>query len=123
MVRIDRRTASRKAALAFSIRCQRSATIWPAVPLWLRLDHSHYPGRPWPVSADFQAYIRPPSYSPDMSPRCYDADFRVAQQPSLDRGGLAIRQKVDDTPAFEIADDASVALTAPPSPVVDAYDA
>jgi hypothetical protein len=34
----------------------------------------------------------------------------VTRQPSLDRAGFAIGEKVDDASPFEIADDAAVAL-------------
>jgi hypothetical protein len=36
------------------------------------------------------------------------------------RTGLAIREKVDDAAAFEIADDAAVALATLPGPIVNA---
>jgi hypothetical protein len=49
-----------------------------------------------------------------------DADFRVARQPGLDRGGLAIGEQVDDASPFEIADDAPVTLAALPGPIIDA---
>src|SRR5204863_3358799 len=51
-----------------------------------------------------------------------DANFRMARQPSLDCGGFAIREEVDDTSPLEIADDAAVTLTALPRPIVDADD-
>jgi hypothetical protein len=40
-----------------------------------------------------------------------DADFRMVRQPSLDRGGLAVGEQVDDPTPFEITDDAGWAPT------------
>src|SRR5437899_165556 len=99
MGRIDRRTASKNAALVFSIRCQRSCNLH-------RLRCC--PGRRLAVSA--AAVARD------------DGDLRMARQPSFDGGGLAVREKIDDTASFEIADDAAVALPTLPRPVVDADD-
>jgi hypothetical protein len=47
----------------------------------------------------------------------------VTRQPSLDRAGFAIGEKVDDASPFEIADDAAVALASLPGPIIDADDA
>ena len=52
-----------------------------------------------------------------------DGDFGVVRQPGLDRAGLAVREEVDDTTPFEIADDAPVALPPLPGPIIDADDA
>src|SRR5580704_8998270 len=51
-----------------------------------------------------------------------DGDLRMARQPGFDRSRLAVREKIDYTPSFEIANDAAVALPALPGPVVDADD-
>jgi hypothetical protein len=70
--------------------------------------------------------VVPLSPRPDHSPAAVardDRDFGVARQPGLDRSGLAIREKVDDTSPFEIADDAPVALVSLPGPIIDADDA
>jgi len=52
-----------------------------------------------------------------------DADFRLTRQPVLDGGGLAVGEQVDDAAPLEVADDAPVALSAFPRPIVDADDA
>jgi hypothetical protein len=44
-------------------------------------------------------------------------------QPRFNSGGLAIRQKVNHTATLQIADDAAVPVTSPPSPIVDPNDA
>ena len=45
---------------------------------------------------------------------------RAITDTDFDRTGLAIGEKVDDAAAFEIADDAAVALATLPGPIVNA---
>ncbi len=52
-----------------------------------------------------------------------DLDPGMLLEPLGYRSGRSIRQEIDDVPAFEIADDGAVALTAAKRPVVDADDA
>ena len=67
--RIDLRTASRKAWLAFSMRCQRSATAWPAgAPLTLRENSCR-------------------------RDRARDGDLRLAGEPRLRGRGFTIRRR------------------------------
>ena len=46
----------------------------------------------------------------------------MARQPVLDGDGFAIWEQVDNASPLEVADDAAVALTALPRPIIDADD-
>ena len=52
-----------------------------------------------------------------------DFDLRMGCQPSGNGFGLAIRQQLDGSVAFEIDDDGAVAAAAAPRPVINADDA
>ena len=51
-----------------------------------------------------------------------DLDPRPVGQPAGEGLGAAIRQEVDHTPAFEIAQDRAVALATTPGPIIDPED-
>jgi hypothetical protein len=96
--RIDLRTAPRKAALAFSIRCQRSAT-------W----------RAW-GSALLVASAKPPPQSR------VNRDLRLSGEPRLGRRRLPVGKELDRATALEITNNRPIALLALPGPVIDPDD-
>jgi hypothetical protein len=51
-----------------------------------------------------------------------DFDRGMSSQPGLGRRRLTIRQQGDDPAPFQVADDASVPVIAPPRPIVNAND-
>jgi hypothetical protein len=52
-----------------------------------------------------------------------DLDAGVITQPRRKRGGLAVRQEIDDLPPLEIAHDGAVPLSAAPRPIIDPENA
>jgi hypothetical protein len=79
--RMDLRTASRKARLAFFIKCQRSATL---ARLWQRLSCSHGVATA-AVTGD-------------------NANLRLAGEPGLGRRWLPVGKQCDDLASLQVAD-------------------
>lgn len=92
---MDLRTASREARLAFSIRCQRSAT-------WVACGNA--------LAAGF-------AIAAASIPRDHD-DRLVASEPCLGGRRRAIRQKRHRPAPCQVADDRSVAVIAAPRKIV-----
>ena len=96
MTRIDKRTASRNAALASSIRCRRSAT--------------------WRASGSARH-----SLAVTATPIArHDADPGMLAQPRFGGRLFAVGQQGHHAPTFQIADDGAVAVVAAIGPVIDA---
>jgi hypothetical protein len=91
--RMDFRTASRKAPLAFSIKCQRSAT-------WIACGSARCAAAST-IAGD-------------------DTDLRLLRQPDFSGGRLSIGQESDRRMSFKVADQRVVTMIAPPGPVIDA---
>lgn len=83
IARIDFHTTSRSAALAFAIKCHRSATC----------------------IASGNALAAAPVAR-------HDADARMLPQPCFGGGHLAVGRQGDNAPAFQVADDGAVAMVA-----------
>jgi hypothetical protein len=96
--RIDLCTASRKARLAFSIRCQRSATLY-------RMRRASFCRR---------FAILSTAVTGD------DRDHGMTREPGLGGRRLTIQQQGGNPAPFQIADDAGVPVIASPGPVINA---
>lgn len=98
MARMDLRTTSRKAARAFSMRCQRSAT-------WSASGKACAPASPYPAPR-----LR---YSTRMV-ACHARNTLTV--------GVTIRQQLDDPVPLQITNDGAILMVAPKRPVIDPHD-
>jgi len=96
---MERRTASRKAALAFSIRCQRSAT-------WMAFGSALAAASPYPP---------PRSRDTMLIAGCFDSHAPNGRS-------FPVGQQGNDPPTLQIAHDGPVPTVSPERPVIDTHN-